>query len=74
MLFASGVGRVQSFLASVSGIVNDPTGAVAPNVKITVTDTERGVPFTTPANQTVEVQSQVQMVDLSNATLGVLRS
>ena len=41
----------QSFQASVSGIVTDPTGAVVPNVKVTVTDTERGVSFSTIANQ-----------------------
>ena len=41
----------QSFQASVSGIVTDPSGAVVPNVKITVTDTERGVAFSTIANQ-----------------------
>ena len=41
----------QSFQASVSGIVTDPTGAVVPNVKITVTDTERGVSLSTIANQ-----------------------
>jgi len=112
----------QTFQASVSGIVTDPTSAVVPNVKITMTDTERGVSFTSvtnqdgvylinnlipstykvtaeapgfqihqlnsfpltakqeavlnitlqlgTTNQTVEVQSQVQMVDPSNATLG----
>ena len=41
----------QSFQASVSGIVTDPTGAVVPNVKITVADTERGASFSTMANQ-----------------------
>src|ERR1700722_13285727 len=114
--------HAQGFLASVSGIVNDPTGAVAPNAKVTATDIARGVAFTTTTNQdgvyfinnlipstykviaeaagfqtyvldqfplqakqdaklnitlllgtstqTVEVSSQVQMVDPSNATLG----
>src|SRR5215471_3067072 len=41
----------QSFQAAVSGIVTDPTGAVVPKVKITVTDTERGVSFSTITNQ-----------------------
>jgi hypothetical protein len=41
----------QSFQASVSGIVTDPTGAVVPNVKITAADTERGASFSTIANQ-----------------------
>ena len=41
----------QSFQASVSGIVTDPTGAVVPKVKISVTDSERGVTFSTVANQ-----------------------
>jgi len=41
----------QSFQASVSGIVTDPTGAVVPNVKITAADTERGASFSTMANQ-----------------------
>lgn len=122
MLLAQVDARAQSFMASVSGIVNDPTGAVAPNVKITATDIARGVSFTATSNQdgvyvinnlipstykvtaeaagfqtymvsqfpleakqeaglnitlklgtsaqTVEVSSQVQMVDPSNATLG----
>jgi len=35
----------------VSGIVTDPTGAVVPSVKVTVTDTSRGVSFTTMGNQ-----------------------
>ncbi len=43
--------EAQSFLASVSGIVNDPTGAVAPNAKVTATDIARGVAFTTTTNQ-----------------------
>ena len=41
----------QSFQAAVSGIVTDPTGAVVPNVKITMTDTERGVSVSTITNQ-----------------------
>ena len=41
----------QSFQAAISGIVADPTGAVAPNVKVTVTDSERGVSFSTITNQ-----------------------
>lgn len=112
----------QTFQASVSGIVNDSSGGVVPRVKVTVTDTSRGVAFTATTNQdgvylinnlipstyrvtaeaagfstyqldsfpltakqeavlnitlqvgattqTVEVSSQVQMVDPSNATLG----
>ncbi len=121
-LLPPGILRAQSFQASVSGIVNDQSGAVVPDVKITVTDAERGTTFRTTSNQdgvylinslipstykvtaeasgfqtyqltsfplqakqeavlnitlqlgtaaqTVEVQSQVQMVDPSNATLG----
>ena len=116
--------RSQSFNASVSGIINDSTGAVVPNVKITVTDIARGATFTTTTNQdgvyliknlipstykvmaeaqgfqpyvvdsfpltttqqavlnltltlgttnqAIEVSSQVQMVEPSNATLGGL--
>src|SRR3954452_1939131 len=41
----------QSFQASVSGIVTDQSGAVVPSVKVTVTDTSRGVSFTTMGNQ-----------------------
>jgi len=41
----------QSFQAAVSGIVADPTGAVVPNVKVTMTDTERGVSFSATTNQ-----------------------
>ncbi|MEO7146042.1 MAG: carboxypeptidase-like regulatory domain-containing protein [Bryobacteraceae bacterium] len=122
LLLAPFGAHAQSFLASVSGIVSDQSGAVAPNVKVTVTDIARGVRFTTTTNQdgvyvindlipstykvtaeaagfqtyqlsefplqakqeaglnislqlgtstqTVEVSSQVQMVDPSNATLG----
>lgn len=51
MLLAPAAMNAQSFLASVSGIVSDPTGAVAPNVRVTATDTERGVHFTTTTNQ-----------------------
>jgi hypothetical protein len=123
ILFAATGARAQS-LASVSGIVNDPTGAVVPNVKLTLTDIARGVPVTTTtnqdgvyliknlipstykvtaeaagfqtylvdsfpltatqeavlnvtlrigtSNQSIEVSSQVQMVEPSNATLGGL--
>jgi hypothetical protein len=46
---ASGI-RAQS-LASVSGIVNDPAGAVVPSVKITLMDIARGVPVTATTNQ-----------------------
>ena len=41
----------QSFQAAVSGIVTDPTGAVVPNVRIKMTDTERGVSVSTLTNQ-----------------------
>lgn len=122
ILLAPDIGRAQTFQASVSGIVNDQSGAVVPNVNITVTDTQRGTTYRTTSNQdgvylinslipstykvtaeasgfqgyqltsfplgakqeavlnitlqigtstqAVEVQSQVQMVDPSNATLG----
>jgi hypothetical protein len=121
-LLAAGIVYAQSFQASVSGIVNDQSGAVVPDAKITVTDIQRGTTYRTTSNQdgvylinslipstyritaegsgfqtyqvtsfpleakqeavlnitlqlgtaaqTVEVQSQVQMVDPSNATLG----
>jgi len=117
-------GWAQTFNASVSGIVSDPTGAVAPNVKVTVTDSARGTQYSATTNQegvfliknlipstykvtaeaagfqtyvldtypltatqqavlnitlqlgtasqTVEVSSQVQMIEPSNATLGGL--
>ena len=124
ILFCATVSRAQTPQASVSGIVSDPSGAAVPAVKITVTDTERGVTAVTQTNQTgvyfvkslipstykitaeasgfrtyvlnsfplsakqdavlnielaigkatqtVEVTSQVQMVNPSNATLGGL--
>ena len=50
MLFAPLCMQAQS-LASVSGFINDPTGAVVPNAKITVTDIARGVSLTTTTNQ-----------------------
>src|ERR1700680_4494459 len=122
VLFGAGLALAQTFQASVSGIVNDPAGAVAPSVKVTVTDTERGTAYTATTNQdgvylinnlipstyrvtaeasgfqtyqlnsfpltakqeavlnitltigttnqTVEVSSQVQMIEPSSATLG----
>ncbi len=122
MLLSPFTAHGQSFLASVSGIVSDQSGAVASGVKVTATDIARGVAFTATSNQdgvyvinnlipstykitaeaagfqtyqlsefplqakqdaglnitlqlgtatqTVEVSSQVQMVDPSNATLG----
>ena len=45
------IGWGQSFQAAVSGIVTDPTGAVAPNVKVTIRDTARGVSFSALTNQ-----------------------
>jgi len=124
MLLVVAVAAAQAFLGSISGMVTDPTGAVVSNVKVTVTDNERGVPFTVftnqngvyfvknllpssykitaeapgfqtyqlstfpltakqdaivnitlqlgTASQTVEVSSQVQMVEPSNATLGAV--
>src|SRR5260370_13076506 len=51
ILLTQGDARAQSFLASVSGIVNDPTASVAPNVKVTATDIARGVSFTATSNQ-----------------------
>src|ERR1700730_1140094 len=50
-LLAPSIVRAQSFQASVSGIVNDQSGAVVPDAKITVTDTERGTTFRTTSNQ-----------------------
>jgi len=122
LLLTQGWVFAQSFQASVTGIVNDPSGSVVPNAKVTVTDIARGVPFTATSNQdgvyiinglipstykviaeaagfqtyvlgefplqakqeaglnitlqlgtsaqSVEVSSQVQMVDPTNATLG----
>ena len=122
ILFGAGLALAQTFQASVSGIVNDPTGAVVPSAKVTVTDTERGTAYTATTNQdgvylinnlipstykvtaeasgfqsyqlnsfpldakqeavlnitltvgatnqTVEVSSQVQMIEPSSATLG----
>ena len=124
ILFAAAISQAQTPTASISGIVSDPSGAVVPAVKVTVTDTARGAPFETQTNQsgvyfvkdpipstykitaelagfrtyvvdsfplnatqqavlnislelgtaaqTVEVKSQVQMVEPSNATLGGL--
>jgi hypothetical protein len=121
ILFAAVVLQAQTPTASVSGIVSDPSGAVVPGVTVTVTDIERGEPFSTQTNasgvyfikdlnpstykisaaasgfhtyvvdsfpliakqdavlnitlqmgsvsQTIEVKSQVQMVEPSNATL-----
>ena len=122
MLLLPGSALAQTFQATVSGIVNDATGAVLPSVKVTATDTARGVSLSTTTNQdgvyvlqnlipstyrviaeaagfqtyqlnafpltakqeavlnitmqlgatnqAIEVQSQVQMVEPSNATLG----
>jgi hypothetical protein len=122
LFLTPGILPAQTFQASVSGIVSDPTGAVVPSAKITVIDTARGVTLAatsnqdgvyrlnnlTPStyrvtaeasgfqtyqldsfpltakqeavlnitltigatNQTVEVSSQVQMIEPSSATLG----
>src|SRR5260370_40605998 len=51
LLLTQGDACAQSFRVSVSGIVNDPTGAVAPNVKVTATDIARGGSFTATSNQ-----------------------
>ncbi len=51
VLLAPESARAQSFLASISGIVSDQSGAVAPGVKVSATDTERNVAFTTTTNQ-----------------------
>ena len=48
--FGMAVARAQS-LASISGIVNDPAGAVVPGVKVALTDIERGVSVTATTNQ-----------------------
>ena len=51
LLFAAIIGSAQTFQASVSGIVSDVTGAVLPRVKVTVTDTARGVSFAVLTNE-----------------------
>ncbi len=38
--------------ASISGVVNDPSGSAIPGVKVTATDTERGESYQTLTNQT----------------------
>ncbi|MBZ5562799.1 MAG: carboxypeptidase-like regulatory domain-containing protein [Acidobacteriia bacterium] len=50
ILFAAAVSYAQTPAASISGIVGDPSGAVVAGVKVTVTDTARGVPFVTQTN------------------------
>lgn len=52
LLLGAVLAQAQTPLASVSGVITDPSGAVVPNVKVTVTDTERGEPFVTQTNQT----------------------
>ena len=50
ILFAAVFAQAQTPLASVTGVVSDPSGAVVPNVKVTVTDIERGTPYTATTN------------------------
>ena len=50
ILFAAVIAQAQTPLASVTGVVNDPSGAVVPNVKVTVTDIARGTPYTATTN------------------------
>jgi len=54
ILFVAAISQAQLKLtptASVSGIVSDPSGAVVPGAKVTVTDTARGEPFSTQTNE-----------------------
>ena len=51
LAIVSSLAWAQTFNASVSGIASDPTGAVAPNVKITVTDKARGTQYSATTNQ-----------------------
>jgi hypothetical protein len=51
LAIASSLASAQTFNASVSGIASDQTGAVAPNVKITVTDNARGTQYSATTNQ-----------------------
>jgi outer membrane receptor protein involved in Fe transport len=42
--------RGQAVYGSIFGTVNDPTGAVVPNAKVTITDVEKNVKFETTTN------------------------
>lgn len=44
-LLLSSVSWAQLYTGSISGTVSDPTGAVVPNVKVTITDVTRGFTF-----------------------------
>ena len=52
VLLAASALMAQTPMASISGVVSDPSGAAVPAVKITVTDTARGMPAYTQTNQT----------------------
>src|SRR5215469_2043531 len=45
VLLVSGAGRAQVYTASLTGVVTDPTGAVVPNAKVTLTDEAKGFSF-----------------------------
>src|SRR4051812_6851606 len=40
----------QSYFGTVTGVVADPTGAVIPGVKLTLTDQNKGYPFNTTSD------------------------
>ncbi|HTU50964.1 MAG TPA: TonB-dependent receptor [Acidobacteriaceae bacterium] len=44
----------QAYFGTVAGLLTDPTGAVIPGVKLTLTDVERGYTFTTTTNKAGE--------------------
>lgn len=51
LVFCQSGAWAQSFMASVTGIVSDPSGSVVPSVKVTAIDIARGVRFTATTNQ-----------------------
>src|SRR5689334_1703672 len=51
LLFATG-GQAQLYTGSVTGIAQDPTGAVIPNASVVLTDSQKGLRFTTATDAT----------------------
>ncbi len=63
LLFAA-LAFSQTFTAAIRGVVTDPSGAAVPGAKVTVTDVERGLDYTTETDE----QGRYAVVNLQPST------